>query len=414
MERAKSKIKEILVWSEKYTKTDMIYLTSGVFWVGISKVFTFLFSFLLMLAFAHFTSKETFGSYQYILTILGITSVASLPGVNIALTKSIAQGKEGTLKRVLKTRTTWSLVGSVVIFCIALWYFYKSNIVLGITLVIAGVGFPFFQSFDSFEYFWNGKKNFKRSTLYGTLSTIIPVFFLIIAMLLSDNLIVIVAVFMFSNSLARYFFIKKTLKQVANQKIDEGVIKLGKKLTIVQGIEIISSYIDKIFIWQFLGAVAVAIYSFAQIPIFKIQQLAPIQALSLPKLSEGVVQEDKSIIIKSFLKLFIIMIPIALLFIVFIPILYKVFIPQYLDAIPYVRALGSLLALMPFTYLTTAMIAGSGGHKVMKIQIVTFIARMTLFFALILKYGIWGIIYATIITEVLKSFLTLYFFLKNK
>ena len=413
MEKFKTKIREILLWSEKYTKTDMIYLTSGIFWIGINKVFIFLFSFFLMLAFSHLASKEIFGSYQYILSILGIVSIFSLPGTNLSLMKSIAQKKEGTLKEIINTRLRWSLIGSFFIFCIAFWYFYKSNIILGVAIAVTGVGMPLFQSYDSFGYFWMGRKNFKKGMFYNALSTIIPVCIITVTLFFSENLIVIMSIFILSNSMANYFFAQKTLKQVNNNEIDAGAIKLGKSLTVMQGIEIINNYIDKIFIWIFLGSIPVAIYSFAQIPISKMQQLAPIQALSLPKLSEQSMEGQRLTVIKNFLKLFIIVIPVTLLFIIFIPILYEVFFPQYVETIPYVRALGSLLVLMPFTYLTTAMIAESRGYEIAMIQIVIFIFRIILFFALISNYGIWGIIYATITTEILKSVLTLYFFKKN-
>jgi len=409
----KESIKNLLIWSEKYTKTDMIYLVKGTFWVGINKIFIFLFSFLLMLAFSRLVSKETFGSYQYILSILGIASIASLPGINISLMKSIAQDKEGTLKEILKTRIRWSTVGSLLIFCIAFWYLYKYNITLGIALLLTGIALPFFQSYDSFEFFWNGKKNFKKSMSYVAISTIIPTFILIITLIFFKNLIIIMIVFLLSNTIVKYILIKKTLKQTTNNEIDINAIKLGKSLTIMQGIEIAANYLDKIFIWIFLGPIPVAIYTFAQIPISKIQQLAPIQTLSLPKLSEQNIQKEKPFIIKKFLKLFIIMIPITLLFITFIPILYKVFFPQYLETIPYVQILGSLIILMPFTYLSTAMIAESRGNELTTIQSIVFILRIILFLILIPIYGIWGVIYATIITEILKSILILYSFSKK-
>lgn len=410
----KEKVRKMLIWSEKYTKTDMVYLASGTFWVGINKVFIFTFSFLLMLAFANLVSKETFGSYQYILSILGITSVLSLPGANISLMKSISQGKEGTLKKLTNTRIKWSFIGSFIILSMALWYLYKANTVLGLSLAFTGIFFPFFQSYDSFEYFWNGRKNFKKGMYYNNISSVLPILILILTIIFFRNLIIIIIVFTISNVLIKYLLYKKTLSQIQNNEIDEKAIELGKSLTIIQGMDTVSNYIDKIFIWKFLGPISVAIYSFAQIPISKIQQLAPIQTLSLPKLSEQNIEQEKKSIIKKFLKLFLIIIPITLLFIFFIPILYKVFFPQYLETIPYVRALGSLLALMPFTYITTAMIAESRGKELIGIQTTVFITKIILFFIFTPIYGIWGIIYATIITEILKSSLTYFIFLKNK
>lgn len=414
MDNLKEKIKKVLVWSQKFTKTDMLYLTSGVFWVGINKVFIFLFSFFLMLAFSHLSSKENFGNYQYILSVLGVVSIASLPGLNVSLMKSIAQGKEGTFKTVLRERMKWSLLGSIIIIIIAFWYFYKSNILLGSSLILVGIAFPLFQTYDSFEYFWCGRKNFKKGMFYSNISAIIPTFILILTLFISQNLLVIIFIFLFSNSLIRYILVKKTSKAVTNAEVDASVIGLGKSLTLIQGIDIAASYIDKIFIWLFYGPIPVAIYAFAQIPISKIQQLAPIQVLSLPKLSEQNIYTEKKIIINKFLKLFLIMIPVTIIFILLIPFLYKFFFPQYLETIPYVKTLGLLIMMMPFTFLTTAMIAADKRKEITGIQTTTFIIKIILFFIYTPIYGIWGIIFVTIGIEILKNILTLYFFYKIK
>jgi O-antigen/teichoic acid export membrane protein len=409
----KKKINKILLWSEKYTKTDMVYLVHSLFWVGISKIFIFLFSFLLMLAFSHFTPKETFGSYQYVISVLGIISVLSLPGTNTSLVKSVAQGKEGTFQLIIKNRLKWSIYGSMVSICIGFWYIFNFNITLGITFLMSAIFLPFFFSYDSFEYFWNGKKNFKKSTLYNAMSTAIPLVAMIAILPFSKNIILIMLVFLFSNTIVRFIYNQKTIGQIKNNEVDPEAIKLGKSLTIIQGIDIFSNYIDKIFIWKFLGPIQLAIYSFAQIPIIKVIQLTPIQAISLPKLSEQNMVNNKSIIMKAFLRLFLIMIPISILFILFIPMLYKVFFPQYQEAIPYVKTLGTLIALMPFTFITTTMIAQSRGSEMIGIQTTTFILKIILFFLFVPLYGIWGIIFTTIGIEITKGLMTIYLFLKK-
>lgn len=406
---------KLFKWLENYTGTDITYVSKGLFWILIGKIFVFLFSFLTMLAFSIFVSKETFGSYQYILSIFAIASVASLPGANISLIRSISIGKYGTFKYLLKKRINWSLLGSFLMFCISFWYFYQKNFLLGVTIFLLAFGLPLITPYELFEFFWNGKKDFKKSTLYSSLSLIIPSILTITTILFSQNLILIIFIFIISNFLTRWFITRKILKnEIENYEIDDKALPIGKSLTLIQGIDIISSYIDKIFIWKFLGPVSVAIYSFAQTPISKMLQLTPIQVLSLPKLSEQNIYQNKKVIIKKFLKLFLLMIPIALLFIIFIPFLYKVFFHQYLEAIPYVKILGLLIALLPFSFLTTAMIAAAKRKEITWIQITTFLIKIVLFFIYVPIYGIWGIVYPTIGIEILKGILTFYFFLKIK
>lgn len=392
----------------------MVYLAHGMFWIILGKTIVILSSFLLMLVFARFASKEVFGSYQYILSMLGIASIVSLPGLNTSLVRSIAQGKEGTFALILKKRFKWSLLGTVGFGALALWYFLHSNFLLGGTFIVLGIFFPFFQSYEIFEYFWNGRKNFRKGMFYTIISSVIPVILLIATVMISQNLLIIISVFLLGNSIMRIILTKKTNKKIENSEVDSDSFKLGKSLTIVQGIETVASYIDKIFIWKFLGPVQVAIYAFAQIPIVKIQQFTPIQALSLPKLSEQGLAIEKMAVLKKFAKMFFLTIPISVLFIVLAPYLYKIFFPQYLEAIPYVEVMGILIAIMPFVYITTAMIAQNRRKEISWIQASIFILRVILFFLLIPHYHLWGVIYAIVLTELLKGLVTGYIFIKNK
>lgn len=305
-------------------------------------------------------------------------------------------------------------MGSGCILLMAIYYIFQSNTPLGISLILTSIGLPIFQSYDSFEYFWNGKKNFKKSMSYNAASTIIPLLLLIITLLFSKNLIIIIGVFISSNALSNYIFTKKTLSETVNDDVDSESFDLGKKLTIIQGIETLNTYVDKIFIWSLLGSVNLAIYSFAQIPISKMQQLAPIQILSLPKLSTQDIKQEKTQILKNCFKLFIVSILITSCFIKFIPLLFNIFFPEYIEAIRYSQFLGLLLLMIPFTYINTAMVADSRGNDLTVIQTISLVLKLILFCILVPTYQIWGIIFTTILTELIKNILLLSYFIKGK
>ena len=72
IKKIKEKIYNLLRWSEKYTKTDMVYLAHGGFWLSFGQIISSLSSFLLAIAFANLLPKETYGNYKYILSIASI------------------------------------------------------------------------------------------------------------------------------------------------------------------------------------------------------------------------------------------------------------------------------------------------------------------------------------------------------
>ncbi len=76
------KIKGLLRQSEKYFKTDMLYVAREGFWVVAGKAKTFAFSLLILAAFSSHATKELYGTYQYILSIIALFTTFSLPGIN--------------------------------------------------------------------------------------------------------------------------------------------------------------------------------------------------------------------------------------------------------------------------------------------------------------------------------------------
>jgi len=60
----------------------------------VGKVELFLISFAAMVAFGNWLPKEAYGTYQFVLTGLGLLGIFSLPGINTALIKSTAQKKD--------------------------------------------------------------------------------------------------------------------------------------------------------------------------------------------------------------------------------------------------------------------------------------------------------------------------------
>ena len=66
IKKYKNSVYTFLRKTEKYTKTDMVYLASGGFWLSIKTALSILIALSLSIAFANLLPKETFGEYKYI------------------------------------------------------------------------------------------------------------------------------------------------------------------------------------------------------------------------------------------------------------------------------------------------------------------------------------------------------------
>jgi len=410
--RLKQTIINFLRWSQKYAGTDMVYVAKGgVCWI-LGEIVVAGISFLTMIAFSHWVSKEVFGVYQYIVSTVAILGIFCLPGMETALVRAVAKRKEGMLWLCAKTKFKWSLIGVSGCLAISGWYFLHQNFILGNSFLIASFLFPIPRISNSLFNFWQGRKRFDLQAKYSIMINILEAVVFIPVLFLTNNLIIIILAYFLSRSTFRALFFKLTLKEVKSQETDKETLSFGKHLTLMQATGLLAQQIDKVIIWQFLGPIAVATYSFAQIPLQRIQGLIPISALALPKLSEKSIKEIKKGIFKKFLKLFLVSIPLTVFFILIAPLIYKILFPQYIDSIPYFRILALTLLFVPFLLFRTSFLAEMKKRELYITSLVTPILKIILFLTLIPFYGIWGIIAAILITQVCGSALTFYLFKK--
>ena len=420
--KLKQKIINLLQKTEKWTGTDMVYLVKGSFWWILGRAVLLLLGLAIMMAFANWLPKETFGAYQYILSIVAILAIFSLPGIDTALVRAVAKGGEKILWLCAKTKFRWALISMAGCFAVAGWYFVHQNFILGISLLIAGIFFPFINVFNLFASFWHGKKRFDIQAKYQILLKILSVLILLPIILFFDNLILIILAFSISSALFGAIFFGLTLKKIdpqkqkdkkqENEKQARETISYGKHLTLMSSIRHFSAHLDKVIIWQLLGPIYVAIYAFAQLPLQKIQEIIPIMPLAFPKLSGRSVKEIKKEIFKKFLKLFLFSVPLTIFAILLAPYFYKIFFPIYLESIPYFQVLALSLIFIPFSLLGISLLTEMKKKALYIISFATPILQIILFLILVPFFEIWGIIFSILIAQLFGSLLVLYFFRK--
>jgi len=411
----KQKIYNLLRWSEKYTQTDMIYLAKGGFWLTLGQITSSVSEFLLAIAFANLIPKETYGTYRYVLSLGSILAIPTLFGMNTAIVRTVARGYEGSFIPALKTRLRWGILGVLAGLGLAGYYFLNGNITLTICFLIAAVFLPLMNSFTIYESFLGGKKRFDIQSKYNITLQILTVGTLIITLSLTKNLFLILFAYFVSHTLLRFIFLQITIKKAKfSKEQDPKAISYGKHLSLMGTMELIAKYLDKVLIWHFLGAPEVAIYSFARTPIRKIQELfgKTMGPLALPKFSKRTVKELKATLPKKILKLFLLVIPIIGLYIIFIPYIYEIIFPQYLDSIKYTRVLAFILLSAPLMFLGTSL-EGHAKKKEMYIyKSIGNIVYIVLLIILLPLYKIWGVVFATLLFYLINSILLIVIFKK--
>lgn len=405
-------IKDLLKKSEKYTETDMTYAVKGSFWIILANLGIFAISFAKMIAFGRYASPDVYGTYNFIISMAGILSIFTLSGMSTSLVKAIAQNKDGTLALAVKEKIKFGLIGSLLSFGASCWYLYNGNTTLWLGFLAVAIFLPFSNAFALYASFWFGKKNFEKKGKYEFTAAAITAVLVIATVMFTQNPAYMIIALFGSNACLYYFFFLRTLKQKSNDDVFPGAIGFGKHLTVMSAIGTVVAHIDKIILWKLFGPVQLATYAFAQMPVQYIQSIIPIGPLALPKMGEKSVASMKVGIMKKFKMLFLITIPVTIAVILVAPYLYSLFIPQYMDSVPYFQLFALLILLSPFALIGTAITAEMRSHDLYIINTATPVLKIGLFLALIPPFGVWGLVWAVVLAQIFNGFLSLYFFNK--
>ncbi len=400
IEKIKIVAYRLLKKSEKWTKTDMIYLAKGGFWLTLGQGVSSVSSFLLAIAFANLLPKETYGTYKYIMSIVSLLAIPTLAGMNTAIVQAVARGYEGSVIPAFKTKVKWGLLGGLASLILAAYYYFNDNSTLTIAFLISSIFVPFMDSLLIYDSYLNGKKDFKSLSNYNIFIRIISTVVLILTVFLTDNIFLFISSYFTTHTILRLIIFKIVFKRNSlNQEKDPETISYGKHLSLMGILNTVSFYADKLLIFHYLGATELAIYSVAIAPTEQMKGLVKIMpALTLPKFSSSNIDEIKKRIWPKIIKLSLILFAISILYILMAPILFKLIFPQYIQSLLYSQIFSlSLVLTGPIFILTTILQSEKKTKKLYKFNIISPVFNIVITFILIYKFNIMGAILAKIL-----------------
>jgi len=413
-QRIKSIIKKLIEKAQKLTGTDIVYLAKYGSYLTVGNIISLAASFLLSIAFARLLPKETYGDYRYILSIFELLAISSLQGLNGVMVQGIAQGFDGVVRAGLKTKLKWSFFGSFASLIIGAYFWIKGNTTFTICFLIVAAFLPLIKGSELYQSVLDGKKMFDKRAKY---SIIIQIFYtagLVIALFFTKNVILIVFTYFLSISLIRTYFLLKTFRKfLKNNNSNPKFIAYGKHTSLIGIIGLVSQQIDKILLFHFIGPAPLAVFSFATLPVDNLRTpLQTIQELALPRLATRSAEEIKKSLPKKLFKMSLIILLIIGIYILIVPYVFKIFFPQYMDAVPYSRLYSFDLLVFPMSMMMLALYAKMKTKELYKVNIINPIIQIVLAVILVPLYGIFGAIIARLASGVFYFFLSYFFFKK--
>jgi len=408
----KQKIYKFLRKSEKYTKTDNIYLAKGGFWLSLKQIGTTIIALGLAMVWARFIPKEIYGKYKFVLSVASFLVIFSLPGMATATTQAVARGFDKTIEAIVKTKFKWSILGTIAGFSLAFYYLLHGNQTLAISFLIVGIFSPFVNSFIVYGDYLTGKKRFDLQAKYGLSKTFLRASATITAILLTRNVIYLILVyFAVQAGLSIFFYILTSKKLPPTGDIDPKTVSYGKHLSLIGVLGTIATNIDKILVFHFLGAVELAIYSFAILVPNQIKGLSKnIGQLALPKFAVRDNKEIKRNIWSKTIRMGLFLIIIVVLYMVFAGLIFKLFFPAYMDSVLYTK-IYSLSILGGIAIIPDVIFRAKAKTKIIyKCTIFNSLIKILILFVSLYYFGLLGLIIGYVIQQFVAAAIIIFMF----
>jgi O-antigen/teichoic acid export membrane protein len=407
---------KLLRWSEQYTKTDMVYLAKGSFWTWLGKGAAIITGTAMAVAFANLLPKEVYGNYKYILSVAAILGAFTLNGMGGAITRSVARGFEGSLKAGLKETAKYS--GAILVAGLAVsgYYFWQGNALLGGGMLLVAILQPIIQTASLYQAHLFGKKLFKVQGIYLLIWELLQATLIICALFFTKNALILVAILLTLNALFVSLYLWQTLQRyVKNQKTEVGMLNYGKHLSVMTVVGTGARHLDKVLIFQTLGAVPTAIYSFALLPTEKLDNFfRSVSQIILPKFSDKSLETLQKTLWRKALIVFGAGVILATLLILALPTIFQLLFPTYLDSVIYAQWLALSLLFIPELFFSQALLAHVQKKFLYIINISSNLLKIILLFTLLPLYGIWGAVYSLLAYLLYRTVIKIIFFYRSE
>ena len=392
---------------------DLPYFIKGGFWLSLGQFFSTLKGFILSVVLANLLSREAFGEYSFVLSVLGLAGIFALPGMSFAVIQAVAKGYEGTYFRALKEVFKYSWIGSLILMGTAVYMHLRGHYDLSTVFLIHSVMFPLYSISGYYQSFLNGKRRFdilfKLSTFFNIISTLLVI---VVVFVTRSVFWLVVLTVLIQILICGYFSVFYIRRFMENNKVDKSSIDFGKSISPSLALNSFANNFDNLVIAHFLG--------FSDLAIFKIVTLVPNQIkifmnsltpLVLPKIASKDICKKE--ILKHFKKFLLLILLLIGGYWIIAPFIFKWFYPKYYDyvwlSMIFHLSFISFLSILPLNYL----LKEKEKELISKFYTYSSIFLIVVSFAFIYYMGLIGAVVARMLYRLFLVFLILYYFLKT-
>ncbi len=386
-----SKIQSILGINYMYFIKNTIFMSFPILIGSLMKL-------IQNIAFARLADKDTYGQFIFIISVISILSIISLPGIKVPTVKAVSLKKTSAYKTLNFVKTKYSLIGSLICFAVAVYYFIGNNRPFSYSLLLTAVLFVPYCGLNLWTSFYTGRKQFKKLAFLLSVIYILSTLAILLALKMGYSLPVLVTVSIIFYALFNVVLTFKTgLPGNAAPEEVSGDVKLAKHLTFLESFGTLFSNIDKILLAFFANYSVLAVYQIASSFHNQFKSLLQMETgLLLPKLSE--VKKDAAFmkIRKRFALITVVSVILGITgYFITKPVMIILFSDKYDSSVPYAEILMLFLGIgFPSRVIKTLFEAHSCIKELYILNLVIPAVSVVLMVPLIYLWGISGAVFA--------------------
>lgn len=396
--------------SERYTKTDMVYLAGNGFWLTLGQVAIGLIAFLLSIAFAHLVPKDVYGEYRFLVSVFWVIAAFSLTGIAPALTRAVARGEDGAYPSALKLSLLWSIPMAFIGLGTAAYYFLNGNDTLAWgCVVIAAIG-PLWQGAYLYGSYLEGKQAFRENALAGIVLNVVPALGLLAAMFLLPNSLTFLGIYLGASVVTAAGISLLVVRTYRPQgAAPRGLASLSGHFSAMNVLNAIAQQADRILVFHFLGAVELAVYTFATAVPDQIKTLFNnVATLALPRFVKRSFAEARRGLGFRIAGMTGLAALAAFAYLLIAPFAFRLIFPTYMESVLfsqiYALSLIPVANIVPFALLE----AHAAKQELYILNAANPLFQIIVLTVFVSVWGIWGAVISRIVSRAFNLLLGMY------
>jgi O-antigen/teichoic acid export membrane protein len=272
------------------------------------------------------------------MSVMGLLTLFSLPGMNVAVTLAVAQGNERTLWPAARARLRFSVVGVVALLGFAGVFAARGQAGMARLLLIAAPLFPAVAAADTYLAFLTGKRDFRLYGLLQAAEAALPVPLIFAALRFDGRVQVAALASLAAVALFHLLLLGMTARRVKRgSSIDADALRYGRRVSGVHLVSIVHYHLTRLGVGTLLGPADLAVFAIAAAWAEAFRQASHIFNMQwLPRLAAA----DEADARTTLRRTLIVGVPVMLLAgtaaVAVLPLVIPwLFTPQYHASIPY-------------------------------------------------------------------------------